>query len=117
MSKDPLIILQHILECIEKIEKYTKNCSKERFIKNEMLHDAVIKKLEVIGVEVKQLMIDFTSKYPQVEWSDLARTRDKLAHNYFGIDLGITFTIIEDDLPLLKEKIVKIIKDLKKNIK
>lgn len=85
----------------------------EKFTKNEMLHDAVIKKLEVIGEEVKRLTIDFTSKYPQVEWSDLARTRDKLTHNYFGIDLKITFTIVEDDLPHLKEKVKMIIKELK----
>jgi uncharacterized protein with HEPN domain len=89
--------------------------SNEQFVKDEMLQDAVIKRLEVIGEEIKKLTVDFVTRYPQVEWSAIARTRDKLVHNYFGTDLDIVFNIIKEDLPLLKKQITAIIKaELKK---
>ena len=111
MIKDPKIFLQHILESVEKIEGFTKNISKEDFLKSTETQDAVIRRLEIIGEATKNLPEKFIKRYPEIPWSELARLRDKLIHSYFGVDLHLTFEIVKRDLPKLKKQISKIVKD------
>ena len=107
MKKDSKIFLKHILESIEKIEKFTKGFSKKRFFESIKTQDAVIRRLEIIGEATKNLPEEFREKYTEVPWSELARMRDKLIYGYFGIDLNLTFEIANKDLPKLKSKISK----------
>jgi len=109
MIKDPKIFLQHILESIKRIEEFTKNISKEDFLKSTETQDAVIRRLEIIGEATKNLPEKFTQKYPEIPWNELARLRDKLIHGYFGVDLNLTFEIVKKDLPQLKKQISKIV--------
>ncbi len=111
MKKDPKIFLQHILESIERIEEFTKNISKEDFLKSTETQDAVIRRLEIIGEATKNLPKGFIQKYPEIPWGELARLRDKLIHGYFGVDLNLTFEIVNKDLPKLKKQISKIVKE------
>lgn len=113
MKKDPKIFLKHILESIERIEEFMKEVSKESFLNSVQLQDAVIRRLEIIGEATKNLPNEFRKKYSNIPWSELARMRDKLIHGYFGIDLDLTFDIVKKDLPDLKKKISKILKELK----
>ena len=71
-------------------------------------------KIEIIGEATKNIPSSFREKHIDVPWSEMARTRDKLIHGYFGVDLDLTFDIIEKDLPKLKKQILKILKGLKK---
>lgn len=114
MKKDAKIFLKHILESIEKIEEFMKGVSKERFLNSVQLQDAVIRRLEIIGEATKNLPTEFRKKYSDVPWSEIARMRDKLIHGYFGIDLNLTFDIVRKDIPGLKEKISKILKETSK---
>ncbi|HOK34765.1 MAG TPA: DUF86 domain-containing protein [Candidatus Paceibacterota bacterium] len=111
MKKDPKIFLQHILESIERIEEFTKNISKKDFLKSTKTQDAVIRRLEIIGEATKNLPEEFIQKYPEIPWGELARLRDKLIHGYFGVDLNLTFEIVNKDLPKLKKQISKIVKE------
>ena len=111
MKKDPKIFLQHILESIERIEEFTKNISKEDFLKSTETQDAVIRRLEIIGEATKNLPKGFIQKYPEIPCGELARLRDKLIHGYFGVDLNLTFEIVNKDLPKLKKQISKIVKE------
>ncbi len=110
MKKEPLVFIGHIEECIGAIESYMRGKTKSEFLADRMLQDAVVRRLEVMGEAVKNLPTSFTAKYPEVPWNDIARTRDKLIHDYFGVDLQMTLEIISDDLPKLKRHIAKIIK-------
>jgi uncharacterized protein with HEPN domain len=85
---------------------------------NKLVQNAIVRQIEVIGEAVKNLPIDCTVKYPYVDWSNIARTRDKLIHHYFGVDLEVVWSIVKDDLPQLKKDIVDIIeKERKKKSK
>jgi len=110
MKKDISVFLKHILESIERIEEFTKGISKEKFLDSVQLQDAVIRRLEIIGEAVKNLPPGFRKKHADVPWSEIARTRDKLIHGYFGVDLALTWDIVKKDLPDLKKKIKKILK-------
>jgi len=111
MKKKAKIFLLHILNSIEKIEKFTDSISEKQFLKSEIVQDAVIRRLEIIGEAVKNLSKSFKEKYRIVEWKKIAGTRDNLIHEYFGVDLKLTYRILKKDLPKLKKQISDILKD------
>ncbi len=111
MNKDPLFYLKHILESIERIERFTKNYSKTDFLNDELLQSAVVRQIEIIGEAVKNIPPSFTKKYPQIPWEEIAGTRDKMIHHYFGVDYDLIFDIILlKDIPQLKQEINNILK-------
>lgn len=114
-EKGPIFFAKHIKESIQLIEKYTKDANREKFMADLKLQDAVVRRIETIGEAVKNLPIGFTTKYPFVKWEQIARTRDKLIHHYFGIDLGIVWKIVKEELPRLKKDIQEIIDKESKN--
>ena len=111
MSKrgDREFLLDMLLAC-EKILNYTKNLSYEEFRKNDMVVDAVVRNIEVLGEASKNISQNLKQKYPEVEWRDISRTRDKIIHFYFGVDLDIIWNIITVDIPSLMKKLKVIVK-------
>lgn len=110
MKKDPTVFLKHILECIELVEQYTKNFSKEKFLNDIAIQDAVIRRLEIIGEAARNLPDAFKSNYSDVAWRKILAARNILVHNYFGIDLDIIWRIINNDLQPLKKQIKDMLK-------
>ncbi|WP_342306312.1 DUF86 domain-containing protein [Methanolobus sp. ZRKC5] len=111
--KDPEVFLMHIVDSIDKIEDFTNSRTKEDFLEDIQLQDATIRRIEIIGEASKNIPEDFKVQYPDVPWSEMARTRDKLIHGYFGVDLQLTWDIVQHDLPELKEKMHQILEELK----
>jgi uncharacterized protein with HEPN domain len=109
MKKEPLFFLKHMLEAIEDIESFSKGISKKDLKENKLIRSAIVKQIEIIGESVKNLPIDCTVKYPYVNWSDIAKTRDKLTHQYFRVDTDFVWSIIKYDLPTLKKDMIEII--------
>jgi uncharacterized protein with HEPN domain len=87
MPHDDSVYLQHILDCITRIEQYTANVDETNFKKDTLIQDGVIRQIEIIGEAVKCLSATFRSSHDQIRWQDMARMRDKLIHDYFGVDL------------------------------
>lgn len=77
------------------------------FSANGLVHDAVIRKLEIIGEAVKKVPENVKSKHSDIEWRKIAGLRDILIHEYFGVDIDILWDIINNKRPELKEKILK----------
>jgi len=113
MPKEYKVYLNDILECIEKIEKYTKGVSYEKFAKSTLIEDAVIRNLEVIGEAVKKIPADVKREYSGIEWKKISGLRDVLIHEYFGINLEIVWDIIVNKIPELKVSIMKISEAIK----
>lgn len=112
MNKNPLIFLDHIIESINNIENFIGNINKNKFNLDTKLQDAVIRRIEIIGEAIKNLPKAFTDKYPEIPWTKIAGMRDKLMHHYFGVDLNLVWKTIKEDIPLLKEQILKIKENL-----
>ena len=110
MSKNYKVYLQDITQAITKIEKYTKNLSFTEFRKNELIIDAVVRNLEIIGEAAKRMPDETKQKAANIEWKKIAGLRDILIHEYFGVDLEIVWDIIKNKLPKLKRRLNQILK-------
>lgn len=109
MKKDPGVFLKHILECIDLVEKYTKNVSKKQFMEDVRIQDAVVRRLEIIGEAARNLPDEFKSNYSDISWRKIMAARNILAHNYFGVDLKIIWKIVQNDIKPLKDQINKML--------
>ena len=112
MNKDYIVYLQHILEAIESIQSYTKGLDADKFRKNKMAVDAVVRNLEIIGEATKKLPAVVRNKYAQVEWKKIAGMRDILVHDYFGVDVEKVWNVVIHRLPDLKENITQIVESV-----
>ena len=95
MSASNLELVRHILVETTFILQHTEQKSKEEVINDEVLCRAVVRSLEIIGEATKKLDDEFKSIHNHIEWKKIAGTRDKLIHDYFGIDYDIVWNIIE----------------------
>ena len=95
MSASNLELVRHILVETTFILQHTEQKSKEEVINDEVLCRAVVRSLEIIGEATKKLDDEFKSIHNHIEWKKIAGTRDKLIHDYFGIDYDILWNIIE----------------------
>ena len=112
MSKrgDREFLMDMLIAC-EKIMKYTRDLSYEDFRRNDMVIDAVVRNIEILGEASKNVSEGLKKRYPEVEWREISRTRDKIIHFYFGVDLSIVWDIITVDIPPLRKKLEKITKE------
>lgn len=93
MKKDPKIFIEHIIESIQLIEEYSSSLSEAKFKKMPAIQDAIIRRLEIIGEAVKNISVSFRAKHPEVPWKQMAGMRDVLIHEYFDVDLSLTWSL------------------------
>ena len=106
--KDDHVYLAHILECINRVERGV-SAGKSEFMQADLQQDAVVRNLQVLSESTQRLSEDLKSRYPAVEWRKIADFRNRLVHDYLGVDLEIVWQVIERDLPELKRAIVEML--------
>lgn len=100
--------LLHIRDAVERIVDYTRD-GKGCFLADSRTQDAVIRNLEIIGEATKQLSEDLKAQRPEVPWKRVAGMRDKMIHDYFGVDLEIVWGVVENHVPVLKNAIAALL--------
>lgn len=107
MSKDPVQYLNHIQDECEYIISViqNKNISKGDFIENETLKRAIVRSLEIIGEATKKIPADEKLKFPTIQWRNMAGMRDRLIHDYMGVNYSIVWDVVMNKIPELLNQI------------
>jgi len=113
MKRKYSLFIEDILDAITWIEEFTKDMDFTQFQADEKTKTAVVKKLEIIGEAAKNIPKAIRAQQKQLPWPDMAKMRDKLSHEYFGVRYDIVWKVIIDKLPGIKQGIEKLLNDLK----
>ena len=97
-------ILQGIREAIDRILSYSDGLEYKDFLNDDKTQDAIFRNIEILGEAAKLLSEKAKQNFPDIPWKDIAGTRDKLIHDYFGVNIDIVWGIITNDIPQLKIK-------------
>ncbi|MEM2914433.1 MAG: DUF86 domain-containing protein [Candidatus Bathyarchaeia archaeon] len=111
MKREFLDYVEDIIGAMEDALSFVEGMDYDDFAKNKRTLYAVIRAIEVIGEAVKKIPISVRKRYPEIPWKDMAGMRDKLIHEYFGVDLRRVWKTVKEDIPNLKPLFEKILKD------
>ena len=103
--------LEDILDAIAKVENFIKGTTFDKFAADDKTAFAVIRALEIIGEATKHIPKRVRKSYPKVPWREMAGIRDKLIHDYFGVNLKVVWKTATEDLPKLDPEIRRILAD------
>ncbi len=109
--KDDCVYLEHILDCIRRIEDYTKG-DKNRFMESTLVQDAVTRNLQTMAESTRRLSDALKSSNPSVDWTAISGFRNILVHDYLGLDLERLWGVVERRLPLLRADIERMLSEL-----
>ena len=104
-KRDADILIQDMLGAIRKIDAYIAGLDRDSFLKDEKTIDAVVRNLGVLGEATRQLPDDFVGQHAEVPWRLIAGLRNRIVHEYFGLDLDLIWQIISQDLLPIKTQI------------
>jgi uncharacterized protein with HEPN domain len=108
-KRNTVLLLTDILNAIEAIEEYLLNFSEDAFYRDRKTKDAVVRNFEIIGEASRQLPAEVKLLYPDIDWRKITDLRNRIIHEYFGVDYVLIWEIVELDLPAFKQKIQAII--------
>jgi uncharacterized protein with HEPN domain len=111
--------LEHILEAIDRITRYTEDMDEEVFLGNEMAQDAVIRNIEIIGEashNIEDHYPEFATAHPELPLAFAYQMRNAVAHGYFKVDLEIVWKTIQSDLPGLHRQVETLGRDLSQDV-
>lgn len=112
MSKrEDLMLAEDMLEAAEKIISYVGDTHLDDFLVDEKTKDAVIRNFEIIGEAASRLDVDFKESHKEVPWHQLKGYRNRLIHEYFGVDYEIVYDIIQNDLPTLNKQLQNLLRN------
>jgi len=110
MPKEPIVYLKHILlECDYIVSVIGPETTKEQFLKDETIKRAVVRSLEIIGEATKKIPVDIKLKWDGISWKNMAGMRDRLIHDYMGVNYSIVWDVVKNIIPKTKLEIEDII--------
>jgi uncharacterized protein with HEPN domain len=113
--KDRLAVedfLRHMLEAGERIRRYTKEMTKQEFLGDELIQDAVLRNISIFGEAVSNIRREypeFVAAHPQIPWQLIYGMRNRVIHNYLYVDLESVWQTVERDIPTLEQELLKLL--------
>ena len=114
MHKDPVEYLKHIFdECSFILNVVKPETTREDFVNDETLKRAVVRSLEIIGEATKKIPADYKYKWDSIQWKNMAGMRDRLIHDYMGVNYMIVWDVAKNKIPELHRQIENFLKEIK----
>jgi uncharacterized protein with HEPN domain len=117
MKREFLDYVEDIIEAMDDAISFVEEMDYDNFVKDRKTIYALIRAVEIIGEAVKKIPNSVRKRYPKIPWKDMAGMRDKLIHEYFGVDLKRVWDTVKKDIPNLRPLFDKILKDFELGIK
>jgi len=114
MKEEFLDYIEDIIDAMDDAMSFVEGMKYEDLVKDRKTIYAVVRALEIIGEAVKRIPDGVRDRYPQIPWKDMAGMRDKLIHEYFGVNIKRVWKTVKEDIPNLKPLFEKILKDFQK---
>lgn len=111
MHKEPKEYLRHILDECSYIVSVSENLLLKDFLEDETLKRAVVRSLEIIGEATKKIPADIKIKYNTIQWKNMAGMRDRLIHDYFGVNYSIVWDVMKNKIPDIHIQISEVLKE------
>jgi len=111
MHKQPIEYLRHILDECRFILSATSDVTKDQLLEDEVMKRAVVRSLEIIGEASKKIPADVKLKWQNISWKNIAGMRDRLIHDYVGINYSIVWDVVHNKIPDLEKQIAAAIDD------
>jgi uncharacterized protein with HEPN domain len=108
-KNDDISYLNDILDAIDRIESYVQGVTKDAFFKHLMMQDAVMHQIEIIGEASNRVSDVFQEEYPELPWMQMRAIRNKIVHDYRGIELEIIWDTVTNNLPGLKAQVMRLL--------
>ena len=106
--------IQDMIDFCDKALSYTSGMDFDTFVANELIYDATLHNLQLIGEAATRIPNHVRQAYPDIQWRDIIGTRNRLAHSYLTISNNIIWNIIQNDIPDLQPKLRKILQETRK---
>jgi uncharacterized protein with HEPN domain len=111
MTKGPdHAYLEQILDALTKIEHYTRSVDYDAFLEDTLIQDGVVRQIEVMLEAAKRLSQDLKNKHSSGIWRDITEMKSSLIHDFFSVDIDALWEIVEEEIPVFKQEIEKIIR-------
>jgi len=101
--------LDDICEAMQRIQRYTASLTYESFLRETIVQDAVVRNLTIIGEAAKRVSAGLRRTHPEIPWRNMAGMRDRLTHDYFGINYDIVWTVAESEVPALLPQLERLL--------
>ncbi len=108
-SKLDLTYLGDVLDAIKQIEDYLRDITKDSFLQNHMMQDAVMHQIEIIGEASNSVSDEFQDQHPELPWMQMRAIRNKIVHDYREINLDVIWDTARNDLPMLEKQVRKVL--------
>jgi len=106
--RDAALIIEDIRSAIARIERYMNGMTRDQFLTDEKTIDAVVRNLEVIGEAVRWLPQESKIRHTNISWGQIAGLRNRIVHDYFGLDLEIIWQVLQTSLPEFKRQLAEV---------
>ena len=109
MDKEDAVYLQYMLDAIEQLERYTRGMSESEFTSRPMVQDASVRQIEVVGEAAKNVSAEFQNLHPKLPWAKTIGIHNQIVGEDFKLNIAVIWNTIQDDLPLLKQTLRKLL--------